>query len=172
MTWAQLSSIHEPLNHSRRIVGFGTYSGFPDVHDRDAGATVNPRLRPEGLAAPAYDELLELIRLYDLSRQIRHIPRVNLVVGDAMSTIPRYLGDSPQVVVAMLYLDFDLYEPTKVALEAFLPRMPKGALIAFDELNQDSWPGETMAVLDSIGLRNLRIRRFPFQPTISHAVLE
>ena len=36
----------------------------------------------------------------------------------------------------MLYLDFDLYAPTKAALETFLPRMPKGAILAFDELNQ------------------------------------
>jgi hypothetical protein len=50
--------------------------------------------------------------------------------------------------------------------------MPKGAVLAFDELNQAQWPGETQAVMETVGLRNLRIKRFPFAPQISFAVLE
>lgn len=120
----------------------------------------------------AYDDLRECVRLYDLNRFIEHIPRVELVVGDAMQTIPEYVENNPHLVVAMLYLDFDLYEPTKMAIETFLPRMPKGSILAFDELNQESWPGETMAVLETVGLRNLRIERFPFTPQLSFAVLD
>jgi hypothetical protein len=71
-----------------------------------------------------------------------------------------------------LYLDFDLYEPTRLALEQFVPRMPKGAVIAFDQLNQRHWPGETRALLDTLGVRSLRLQRFPFQPQISYAVLD
>jgi hypothetical protein len=75
-------------------------------------------------------------------------------------------------VVSLLYLDFDLYAPTKAAIDTLLPRMPKGAILAFDELNQAQWPGETMAVVESIGLRNLRIQRFPYVPQLSYAVLD
>ena len=50
--------------------------------------------------------------------------------------------------MSLLYLDFDLYEPTKCAF----PRMPKGAVVAFDELNHAAWPGETMALLDTLGI--------------------
>ena len=49
----------------------------------------------------------------------------------------------------MLFLDFDLYEPTRVALEHFLPRMPNGAVLAFDELDNPLWPGETLAMLEA-----------------------
>lgn len=125
-----------------------------------------------GLPLHAYDDLRECVRLYDLNRFIEHIPRVELVVGDAMQTIPEYVENNPHLVVAMLYLNFDLYEPTKMAIETFLPRMPKGSILAFDELNQESWPGETMAVLETVGLRNLRIERFPFTPQLSFAVLD
>ena len=76
------------------------------------------------------------------------------------------------LVVSLLYLDLDIYEPTKKALEVFLPRMPKGAIIVFDELNAKIFPGETMAVAEAIGLRNLRIERFPFDSYVSYAVLE
>ncbi len=171
MTWAQLSSIYEPVNFIRRIVGFDTFTGFVKLGEKDKRDEA-VFAREGGLATHAEEDLRECIRLYDLNRPIGHVPRVELVVGDALRTMPEFVENNQHLVVAMLYLDFDLYEPTKAALETFLPRMPKGAVIAFDELNQASWPGETMAVLDVVGLRNLRIQRFPFASALSFAVLD
>ncbi len=171
MTWAQLSAIYEPVNHIRRVIGFDTFTGFVDINAKDKGDNLEFAV-PGGLATEAFSDLQEAIRLYDLNRTIGHIPRAELVVGDAVKTIPEYLSKNPHLVVAMLYLDFDLYEPTKVAIETFLPRMPKGAILAFDELNQASWPGETIAVLETVGLNNLRIQRFPFTSALSFAVLD
>lgn len=171
MTWAQLSAIYEPVNHIRRIVGFDTFTGFPDISEKDRGDNLEYTVQG-GLATNAYDDLKECIYLYDLNRSIGHIPRVELAVGDALKTIPEYVEKNKHLVVAMLYLDFDLYEPTKVAIETFLPRMPKGSIIVFDELNQPQWPGETLAVLETIGIRNLHIQRFPFTPQLSFAVLD
>jgi len=171
MTWGQLSAIYEPVNHIRRIVGFDTFTGFVKINEEDKGDNVDFAVEG-GLATNAYDDLQECIRLYDLNRSIGHIPRVELVVGDAQETIPDYIQNNPHLVVAMLYLDFDLYEPTKIAIESFLPRMPKGSILAFDELGQAAWPGETSAVLETVGLRNLHIRRFPFASALSFAVLE
>lgn len=174
MTWAQFSAIYEPVNHVRRVVGFDTFDGFTKISEKDlADNSINATWAAKGkLAADSYTDLQQCVELYDLNRSIGHIPRVELVRGDAMRTIPRYLKDNQHLVVAMLYLDFDLYEPTKIALETFLPRMPKGAVLAFDELDQAHWPGETMAVLESVGLRNLRIRRLPFHSALSFAVLD
>lgn len=171
MTWAQLSTIYEPYNHTRRVVGFDTFTGFVGLDAKDKGDKLGYSV-PGGLATNSYEDLKECIRLYDLNRPIGHIPRADLVVGDANKTIPKYVEINPHLVVAMLYLDFDLYEPTKVAIESLLPRMPKGGLLVFDELNQTYWPGETVAVLETVGLRNLRIQRFPFVPQLSFAVLE
>ena len=171
LTWAQLSSIYEPVNHLRRIVGFDTFTGFPEVTEKDKGDNKD-RALPGELAAHAYDDLMECLELYDLNRPLGHIPRVEAVAGDALQTIPEYVRKNPHLVVALLYLDFDLYEPTKLAIETFLPRMPKGAVLAFDELCQAQWPGETLAVMETAGLSNLRIRRFPFTPQLSYAVLE
>lgn len=171
MTWAQLSAIYEPVNHVRRVVGFDTFTGFVGLHSKDRGKNLGYAVEG-GLSTHAYDDLVECARLYDLNRPIGHIPRLELVVGDATKTIPDYVQKNPHVIVALLYLDFDLYEPTKIAIETLLPRMPKGAVLAFDELNQGAWPGETLAVLETAGLRNLRIQRFPFTPALSFAVLE
>ena len=175
LTWAQLSAIYEPYNHTRRILGFDTFTGFPGLSELDtpeAGSEV-PFAKVGGLeVAGAEADIRRAVQLYNANRPIGHIERVELVKGDAQETIPAYVGNNKHTVVALLYLDFDLYEPTKVAIETFLPRMPKGAILAFDELNQKQWPGETLAVMETIGIRDLRIKRFPFTPQISYAVLE
>jgi hypothetical protein len=89
-----------------------------------------------------------------------------------MQTIPPFLEENPHLLVSLLFLDMDLYEPTKVALEKFLPRMPRGAVLAFDELDNPMWPGETLAALDAVGVRNLKLQRMDWDPYISFAVLE
>lgn len=69
-----------------------------------------------------------------------------------------------------MYLDFDIYEPTKVALAKLWPRVVKGGIVAFDELNCAEFPGETLAFLESIDLAQVELRRFPFEPYISYFV--
>lgn len=171
MSFAQFSAILEPINNQRKIIGFDTFSGFPQLSDHDK-KTNSDFLKKGGLSVDSYEDLKKCISLYDMNRFVSHVPRVELVKGDATKTIPAYLEENPHTVVSLLYLDFDIYEPTKIALENFVPRMPKGAIIAFDELNSKLYKGETMAVLDAIGIRNLRIERFPFNSYMSYAILD
>jgi hypothetical protein len=169
-TWAKLSAIFEPVNHTRKIIGFDTFAGFPSVHEKDQLGD-SSHLRVGGLEADSYDDILNGIRLYDLNRPVGHIPKIELVKGDIAVTMPQYVRDNPHLVVSLLYLDVDLYEPTKVALQTVLERMPKGSIIVFDELNAKMFPGETSAVHDVIGIKNLRIERFPTDSYVSYAVL-
>ncbi|CAN5652403.1 hypothetical protein BH20ACT11_BH20ACT11_00230 [soil metagenome] len=169
-TFAKLSSIFEPVNHTRKVIGFDTFEGFPSIHEKDRQGT-SSHLQEGGLSADVYEELHQGVELYDANRAVGHIPKIELVKGDIKETAPKYLEDNPHLVVSLLYLDVDLYEPTKVALECFLDRMPKGGIICFDELNAKMFPGETTAVQEVIGLNNLRIERFPFDSYLSYAVL-
>lgn len=172
LAWAKLSSIFEPANHVRKVIGFDTFGGFPSVASEDTQTGTFQGLKEGGLTGSSLDNVLEAVKVYDLNRPISHIQKVELVKGDLCETAPAYLASNPHLVVSLLYLDLDLYEPTKKALEVFLPRMPKGAIIAFDELNAKIFPGETLAVLEQIGLRNLRVERFPFDSYVSFAVLD
>jgi hypothetical protein len=107
-----------------------------------------------------------------MNRFLKHIPKVKLVKGDIAETAPRYLEENPHTVVSLLFLDFDTFEPTAIALKHFVPRIPKGGIIVFDELNHEVWPGETVAVIKGMELRNSRIERFPWGTTMSYVVLE
>ena len=170
MWFAQISASFEPVNFQRRIIGFDTFYGFPEISEFDAKSG-NTEMRKGGFAAESYEDILLNIKLFDSNRFLNHIPKVVLVKGDVAKTIPEFIDNNPQQIVSLLHLDFDLYEPTKIALKYFLPKMSKGAVIIFDELNNLSWPGETSAVLESLNLNNIEIKRFPFEPHISYAVL-
>jgi len=171
LTWAKLSAILEPVNLTRRIYGFDSFAGFPKISEVD-NVGLASHVKEGDLFADSQDEIKELAAINDSTRFLGHIPKVNLIKGDATETIPKFINDNPHVLVSLLYLDFDLYEPTKVALEHFLPRMPKGAVIAFDELDNPLWPGETLAMIEQTSSNKLRIERLPFDPYIGYAVLD
>ncbi len=169
MSWAKLSTILEPENLTRRIYGFDTFDGFPNLAPKDENQHTQTHVGD--LRASSYDELLKLIELYDQDRFLGHIPKVSLVKGDIAVTAPKFLEDNPHLLVSLLFIDCDLYEPTKAALRHFLPRMPRGAVIAFDELDNPQWPGETLAMLEETAGQKLALRRLEWDPYISYAVL-
>jgi hypothetical protein len=170
MAWAKLSAMLEPENLTRRVYAFDTFAGFPAVAGQDANRLAAPEVG--ALFADSYDELQELIVQFDRDRFLGHIDKVHLVKGDLTATIGPFLAAHPHLVVSLLFLDLDLYEPTRHALRHFVPRMPKGAVLAFDELDNPMWPGETLAALDEVGLGRLQLRRFEWDPYIAYAILD
>lgn len=170
MAWANFSAILEPTNLTRRIYGFDTFGGFPSVSEKDRNRFRT--VEEADLSSDSHDELIELIRIYDTNRFLGHINKVELIKGDAKETIPDFIEKNPHLVVSLLFLDFDLYEATKVAIEHFLPRMPRGAVIAFDELDNPIWPGETLALVETMGINKLKLQRIEWDPYISYAALE
>lgn len=172
MTWAQLSAILEPMNHQRRIIGFDTFSGTASIREEDKGETSSELYKVGDPTIDTFQDLQECIRIHDIGRPLSHIEKVGLVRGDIRETVPKFVKDNPHLVVSLLYLDVVLYEPTAVALEYFVPRMPKGGVIGFDELNADAAPGEAIAVIERLGINNLRIQRPTFGTQISYAIVE
>jgi macrocin-O-methyltransferase TylF-like protien len=170
MSWAKLSSILEPENLTRRIYGFDSFNGFPSVSSNDR--TGSGVAEVGDFQTSSYDELIELLRVYDQDRFLGHIPKVQLIRGDASKTIPEFVQQNRHLLVSLLFIDLDLYEPTKTALEHILPRMPKGSIVAFDELDNPIWPGETEALLEKMQLNRLKIQRLEWDPYIGFAVLE
>ena len=170
MSWANFSAVLEPANLTRRIYGFDSFSGFVSVSEEDKNRLRTPKEHEMG--SDSHDELQELIQAYDSNRFLGHIPKVHLIKGDAQETIPKILQENRHLVVSLLFLDFDLYNTTKAAIEHFVPCMPRGAIIAFDELDNPIWPGETQALLDTLGIRELELQRLEWDPYISYAVLK
>jgi hypothetical protein len=176
MAWAHFSSIYEPINLTRKIIGFDTFEGFPSFHKKDAagefGGKKGEFSKVGDWSSNSYEDLQESIRIFDMLRFKNHHKKVELVKGNFVETGKKYLKENPHLVIALLYLDFDIYEPTKVALDLFYDRIPKGGIIAFDQLNYKVTPGDTIATLESIGLGSHKIQRFSWDPLLSYIVKE
>jgi hypothetical protein len=151
---------------------FRFHPGKPDKEDTEGiKDRKSKHLKKDGFAAPdAYEDLLQAARVYDMNRFLNHFSKIEIVKGDFAVTSQKFLEDHPHLIVSCLYLDFDIYAPTKLAIERFANRVPKGGLIVFDELNEEAFPGETAAVLETLDIGELRVRRFPFEPRMSYAV--
>jgi Methyltransferase domain len=164
-----LRGIYEPYVRSRKIVAFDTFAGFPSVdEDRDGSVFKPGDLRsPEG-----YEVYLDhLLGALELQSPIAHLKKYELVKGDINVTLDQYLNANPETIVAFAYIDVDLYAPTKKCLEGILPRMTKGGIIAFDEVNYPDCPGETLAFLEVLGLK-YQLRRTPLSGSMSYVILD
>ena len=166
-----LRGIYEPFNHNRKIVGFDTFRGFPSVSAQDgAGAVIEPGAYDVGEDYEKY--LAQVLDIHEQESPIAHIRKYELVKGDASVTISDYLKARPETIIALAYFDFDVYEPTKACLEAIRPHLTKGSVIGFDEINNATFPGETLALKEVLGLDAYRIRHSPFSPTQSYLIIE
>jgi hypothetical protein len=166
-----LRGIFEPFNRHRKIVGFDTFTGFKGVSKEDGKLS---RCEDGSFSVTErYEQYLErILALQEQLNPIPHLKKFELVKGDAVKTIPKYLTQHPETIISLAIFDFDIYAPTKAALEAVKPRLFKGSILVFDELCDDIFPGETRALLETIGLNNCRIQRFPMTSRISYVEFE
>jgi Macrocin-O-methyltransferase (TylF) len=160
LLFSHLSSIMEPYAINRRIVGFDTFAGF-----RSIGGKADPSDISEKDFSDASGTLIErAVELFDMNRAAGHMKRTEIVKGDAITTIPEYVAQHPELTIALLYLDFDVYEPTKAALQHLLPLVCRGGIVAFDEFNYEKFAGETAAFKDVVDVRTVELKRFYFDP--------
>ena len=100
MLFNQLVAIFEPYNLNRRVIGFDTYEGFRSLTQDD-----DKRMTEAMFSDTSYEGLKALLALHDGNRAVPHVPRGELVKGDACETIPAYVKANPHLMIAMLYLD-------------------------------------------------------------------
>jgi hypothetical protein len=167
--FSNFRGIYEPYNYNRKIIGFDTFSGFPDIDSKD-GAEV---AAGDYGVTEDYEDYLELLLDYHESESpIAHKTKYQLIKGDATRTFSEYLKSHPETIVAFAYFDFDIYQPTRHCLELLLPRLTKGSVLAFDELNCPEFPGETLALMEIVGLSAYAIKRSPLNPLISYMTID
>lgn len=160
--------IYEPFNHNRKIIGFDTWKGFPEIdksHD-------NPSWNSGDYGVPEdYENFLEeVIRTHEEMAPIPSITKHAFIKGDASTTVKDYLKEHPETIISLAYFDFDIYKPTKDCMEAILPFLTKGAILAFDEINMPECPGETMALRETLGSNNFIINHSIFRANAGYII--
>jgi len=170
MEFAQLSAIFEHVNFERKIIGFDTFSGFPSLCPIDKKST-SKQAKKGGYSIDSFNDIQKCLEIYNSNRFLNHVPKVEIIKGDAVKTIPKYVKNNPSLVVSLLYLDFLLYQPTKIAIENFIPKMPKGSLLVFNLIGENNWPGPTKALFDTLDIKKLEFKKFSFDPYIHYVIL-
>lgn len=137
------------------LYGFDSFEGLQKFQDRDCMAVefVNSYKGNEEM-------LREVISLYGFNDY------VNLIKGNIEDTLPAFLEDRPELMLSFVYLDTDLYSSTKIGIELLWDRLLKGGIMVFDEYNIQNWPGETAALVETLGDKHrLNTINFTRQPT-------
>jgi hypothetical protein len=149
-------SILEPGYQFREIIGFDTFNGITGISDNDTNRF--REIKEGDFCFNRKDEIVDIAKIHeDFKDNYFNKYRIHLVEGNILETLPTYLSENKHKLVALLYLDLDIYAPTKFSIEHVLPRMCKGGIIAFDELYYRSFPGETIALLESLNINNYKI---------------
>lgn len=148
-SWAKLCEIFCPTDVRKVVYGFDSFEGFPSITKEDGKEDMQYDRKKGGFfPSNSIEKDLNLAqKALNHDKHIRHIDRVQFIKGDVIKTIPDFVAAKGHgLKVALLNLDLDLYEPTKVALEHFVPLMVKGGVIIADEYALESFGGETKAI--------------------------
>jgi len=169
--FATLRGIYEPFNRHRKIVAFDTFEGFPSVDEKDGDSSM---MIPGMLSLTEnYDQYLSrVLSTIEKDNPLSHIKKFVFCKQNTTYEIHSYLEEHPETIISLAYFDFDLYKPTKECLKAIKPRLTKGSVVAFDELNDPDSPGETLALMEVFGLENVTLKRFPYASRVSYFIVE
>lgn len=168
--FSSLRNIYDSINKQRIIVGFDTFEGFPNISPQDGNSSIMEIGR---VSVPlGYEKYLNnILELHNKIEPLGHLKKFEICIGDASDEIKKYFTRQPQTIVSLAFFDMNLYKPTKDCLEAIKPRLVKGSVVAFDELNDPTCPGETQALQEVFGLNNIKLLRFRPTSRVSYFIV-
>lgn len=146
---------------TRSILGFDTFGTFPKASGKDHNQKLDTFLREAGNQSIGQEALEASLKQRGLDKN------VTLVKGDICDTLPEYLNAHPQTRFALVNMDVDIYEPSKVILKHVWERIVHGGILILD--NYSVFSGETEAVEEVLG-KHVEIRKFPFAMTPYYVV--
>ncbi len=158
-----LRAIFEPFNTSRTIIGFDTFEGFPHLSENDSLGDATWK-RGGYSSKKNYEDELQTTASFAQGgcshephqeapafklRHLQHIPTLTR----RESTRQHFHGDLWNGPVRAY----------RGCSKIITPRLTKGLVQVFDELNCEHFPGATIALRKTLGTQNQSLRRAPLQ---------
>lgn len=137
--------------HSRRIIAFDAFGKFPEVRDEADAVFVERFERTAGHGLTPED-------MHDVLRH-KAFDNCEIVPGDILETVPRHLREHPELRIALLHVDVDVYQPTRVALEQLYDRVVPEGVVMLDDYGTVA--GATRAVDEFFSSRKVTIEKLP-----------
>ena len=162
-----LRGIFEPFNRHRKIIGFDTFEVFAGISELD-GKLHESKEGSYSVPPDYFNDLNNILSFQESLNPLNHIKKFEIVKGNAMETIPVYFNKHPEILISLAIFDFDIYNPTVLALKTIRPLISKGSILVFDELCDEIFPGETIALNEVLGINNYEIKRIPITSRLSY----
>ena len=162
-TWMKLVETFGPGDRYRKVFGFDHFEGLVDFHEKDGAQVPEYFDKQEGGWKATAHHARTMVHLANDDTMMPGIGRCELIEGNVLETLPKFVEEHPGLRISLLYLDMDLYAPTKKALEVLYPLVVTGGVVCFDEYGLMPWEGESLAAEEyfkEIGIAP-RMRRFP-----------
>lgn len=140
---------------SRKLIGFDIFGKFPvpeDTADQEF-VTNFVHAAGEGISLEEFQRVLAY----------KQVSNFELVPGDILQTLPQYIADHPELKIALLHIDVDVYNATQCILENLFERVVPGGIIMLDDYA--SAEGETKAVDEFIAGTGYRVEKLPYAVT-------
>ena len=141
-------------SNSRKVIGFDVFGKFPKSNDKDDSDFIK-RFESQGGDGIPVDQL-------EVALQNKLFNNYELVKGNIFDTIPEYIAEHPELRIALLHIDVDVYEPSKFILDKLFDRVVKGGLVVFDDYATVA--GETRAVDEFLNGLDYQVQKL----TMSH----
>ncbi|MSO74223.1 MAG: class I SAM-dependent methyltransferase [Alphaproteobacteria bacterium] len=124
--------------------------GLAKVVSFDTFEAMFPRVRLDEMqsAKDHMDKLYDERALDQITEAVVRLGlehRVEIVKGDIVETMPKFLADKPGFRISLLHCDLDVYAATKTVLALAWPRLAQGGIVLLDEYAVRNW-GESDAV--------------------------
>ena len=142
---------------SKKIIGFDTFSKFPETTFQDDNKARNKFISSAGSDSISKEQLLKILDNKGLNKH------VDLIEGDITETVPSYVKANPELKISLLNLDTDINEPAVTILEHLYPKITKGGILMLDDYG--THPGETKAVDEYFKNKTVEIKKFSFAMT-------
>jgi predicted O-methyltransferase YrrM len=166
-----LTSIYDSFNFRRRIIGFDTFEGFPSTSlssvEQSHGWGENDLYASENAQSIAE----QCLSAHQNFSALSHILRHELIKGDVLQTVPKWLGLNEHESIAFCIFDLDLGIPTRETLKHILPRCQKGTILVFDEYSHPKFPEEGLVAREFIDIMKIRPIKSPLLPYTSYFIL-
>ena len=102
----------------------------------------------------------QMLKIFDVKNCNENVELIN---GDICQTVPEFVENNPNLKIALLNLDVDIYESSVVILEHLFLFLVKGGVLILDDYG--TFPGETKAVDEYFEGQSIEIQKFPFCDT-------
>lgn len=144
--------------NSRKVFGFDIYGKFPDALELESDRQFVEKFENAGGYGISKTEL-------EFHLHNKGFKNFELIEGDILKTIPEFISLNQARKIALLHIDVDVYEPTKLILESLWDKVVTGGILMLDDYG--TVEGETKAVDEFFADKKIIINkpRFNYIPS-------